>query len=46
MYEMMWAELDFFHGNIYNFVFSDKKKSNFKNFVHMGFCGPKVPTKF
>ena len=28
------------------FVSSDKKISNSKNFVHVGFCGPKVSTKF
>ena len=38
----MCTQLDFFHGNIYNSAFSDKKNANFKNFVHMGFCGPKV----
>ena len=35
-----------FPGNIYNPVISNKKKSNSKNFVHMGFCSPKVSTKF
>ena len=44
--KMMRAQLDFFHGNIYNLVFPDKKKPNSKNFVHMGFCGHKVSTKF
>ena len=43
----MWAQLDFFPGNIYNFVFSDKKEnSNSKDFAHMGFCGSKVLIKF
>ena len=44
--KMMWAQLDFFSGNIYNFVFSDKKNSNSKNFANIFFCGPKVSTKF
>ena len=43
--KMMWAQSNI-PGNIYNFVFSDKKIANFKNFVHMGFCGVKVSTKF
>ena len=43
---MMWAQLDFYPGNIYNFAFSGKKKSNFKYFAHMGFCGLGVSTKF
>ena len=34
----MWVQLDFFPGNISNLVFS--------NFVHVGFCGPKVSTKY
>ena len=46
MYKMMWAQLDFFPGNIYKVVFSDKKNSNSKNFVNMGFGGPNVLTKF
>ena len=34
--KMMWPHLDCFPGNIYNFVFFDKKKnSNSKNFVHV-----------
>ena len=41
----MWAQLDFFPGKIYNLIFSDKKNSNSKNFVHMGFCGSKMSTK-
>ena len=34
----MGAQLDFFPGNICNFVlfFSDQKNSNSKNFVYMG----------
>ena len=43
---MKWDQFDFFPGNIYDFVISDKKNSNSKNFIHMGFCGPKVSTKF
>ena len=36
--KMMWPHLDCFPGNIYNFVFLDKKKnSNSKNFVHVVF---------
>ena len=42
----MWAQLDFFPGNIYKVVFSDKKNSNSKNFVNMSFGGPNVLTKF
>ena len=41
----MRAQLDFFPGNIYNFVFSDEKNSRSKNFAHMGFCGHRVSTK-
>ena len=34
--KMMWPHLDCFPGNIYNFVFLDKKKNpNSKNFVHV-----------
>ena len=46
----MWAQLEFFPSNIYNLVFSDKKKKkkklNSKHLVHVGFCDPKLPTKF
>ena len=41
----MGAQLDFFLGNIYNFVLSDKKNWNSKNFAHVDFCGPEVSTK-
>ena len=40
---MMWVQLGFSHGNIFNFDFSDKKIKF--HFVHVGFCGPKVSTK-
>ena len=43
---MMWAQLDFFPGNIYNFFFSYKKNSDSENFIHLGFCGPEVSTRF
>ena len=43
--KMMCTQLDISHGNIFNFVFSDKN-SNFKNFVHVGVCSPKVSQKF
>ena len=35
----------FFPGNIYNLALPDKKISNSKNFVPVGFCGPKALTK-
>ena len=35
----------FFSGNLYNFVFSNKKNSNSKNFAHLGFYDPEVWTK-
>ena len=43
----MGVQLDFFLViSIANFAFSDKRNSNFKNFAHVSFCGPKVLTKF
>ena len=35
--KMIWAHLDFFPGNIYDLVLSEKKKLNSKRFVHVGF---------
>ena len=35
--KMMWAQLDFFPGDIYNFVVSDKRKLKFKKFFPHGF---------
>ena len=43
---MMWAQLGFLPGNIHNFMFSSKKNSNSKNFIHVDFRGPNVSTKF
>ena len=43
---MTWAQLDFFPGNIYNFVFSDKTKFKFQKFCPHGFLWSKVLTKF
>ena len=44
--EIMWAQLGFLPGNIYNFMFSGKKDSNSKNFIRVGFRGPNVSRKF
>ena len=47
MYKDDVGPIEFFPGNIYNLVFSDKRKnSNSENFIHIGFCGPGVSTKF
>lgn len=46
MYEDGGAQFDFFPGNIYDFIFSDKINPNFKNFASVGFCGPEVFTKY
>ena len=46
MYEDDVSQNWFFPGNIYNFVFSDEKNSNSKNFVHVGFGCPEVSTEF
>ena len=46
MHEDGGTQFDFFPGNIYNFIFSDKKNPNFKNFASVGFCGPEVFTKY
>ena len=45
--KMMWPQVDLSSGNVYyKLVFSDKKKSNSKNFSDVGFCAPEMSTKF
>ena len=44
---MMWAQPDFFSLVIsITLSFQMKKISNFKNFIHVGFSGPKMSTEF
>ena len=43
---MMWAKLDFFHGNIYNTVFLDKKNHILKILSTWVFVAPKCQKSF
>ena len=43
---MMWPQVDFCSGDIYIALPFQIKKSNSKNFAHVGFCAPEMAIKF
>ena len=43
---MMWPQVDFCSGDIHIALPFQIKKSNSKNFAHVGFCAPEMAIKF